>query len=149
MATSGAKGLEIVEKNEVSLVISDHRMPEMTGVDFLSRVKDISPDSIRMMLTGYADLEASIAAINKGEVYRFITKPWNDEELLLTVKQALEYRNLRLTNRYLAKTVQKESRLLKELEEIHPGISEVSRSSDGAIIIGEEEVENLSMADCL
>jgi len=144
-ATSGAEGIEIVEEKDISLIISDHRMPEMTGVEFLSRAKDISPDSIRIMLTGYADLEASIAAINKGEVYRFITKPWNDEELLLTVKQALEYRDLKLTNRHLTKTVQKQSRLLKKLEDHYPGISKVSRSSDGAIIIDDEELDDLSM----
>jgi len=148
-ATSGAEGIEIVEEKDVSLVISDHRMPEMTGVEFLSRVKDISPDSIRIMLTGYADLEASIAAINKGEVYRFITKPWNDEELLITVKQALEYRDLKLTNRHLNNTVQKQSRLLKKLEGHYPGISKVSRSSDGAIIIDDEELDDLSIEDLI
>ena len=68
-AISGMDGMKIIEEREIPLVISDHRMPGMTGVDFLAKVKEISPDTIRIMLTGYADLEAAIAAINKGEVY--------------------------------------------------------------------------------
>lgn len=141
-ATSGAGGLKIAEANNIDLVISDHRMPEMTGVDFLARMKEISPDTMRIMLTGYADLEAAIAAINKGEVYRFISKPWNDEELKLTVRQTLEYRNLVLKNRDLTKTVRKQYELLKGLEKEFPGISEIKRDEDGSIIIDEDSLED-------
>lgn len=148
-ATSGTKGIEIMEENNISLVISDHKMPGMTGVEFLSKVKEMSPDTIRIMLTGYADLEASIDAINKGEVYRFITKPWNDEELLLTLKQSLEYRDLMLSNRKLTRTVQKQSSVLKKLENHYPGISEVSRLESGAIVVDEDDFEDLSLEDLL
>lgn len=144
-ATSGADGIKIVESKDISLVISDHRMPGMTGVDFLAGVKDISPDTIRIMLTGYADLEAAISAINKGEVYRFISKPWNDDELKLTVRQSLDYRDLVLKNRNLTRTVKKQYDVLKGLEKEFPGISNVSRSEDGAIIIDEDSMEDFSI----
>ncbi|MDT8318226.1 MAG: response regulator [bacterium] len=148
-ATSGAEALKIIEKNEIALVISDHRMPEMSGVEFLSHVVETSPDTIRIMLTGYADLKASIDAINKGEVYRFITKPWNDEELRLTVRQSLEYRNIKLENRKLTRTVKRQTQILKKLEEHHPGISDVSRSEDGSIVIDEDAWDDPTLDDIL
>lgn len=148
-ATGGEDGLKIVESRDISLVISDHMMPVMTGVDFLTRVKDISPDTIRIMLTGYADLEAAISAINKGEVYRFISKPWNDEELKLTVRQSLDYRDLVLKNRSLTRTVKKQYEVLKGLEKDYPGISTVSRSEDGTIVIDEDDLDDFSIEEFL
>ncbi len=89
-AESGGDGLMLAAKNELSLIVSDHRMPEMEGVEFLSKVKALAPDAPRFMLTGYADINAVMAAINKGEVTRFITKPWNDEELKFLVRDGVE-----------------------------------------------------------
>lgn len=134
-ASSGEEGLKILEENEISLVVSDHMMPGMRGVDFLSKAKELSPDTIRIMLTGYADLEATMAAINKGEVHRFITKPWNDKELLFTVKQSLDYRTLLLENVILTKAVRKQRATLKTLEEQYPGITDVKKDEYGAVII--------------
>lgn len=134
-ALSGRKGLEIIKEQNISLVVSDHMMPNMTGVDFLAEVKEISPDTIRIILTGYADLDATMDAINRGEVYRFITKPWNDKELSATVSQSLDYRDLIFKNRSLTKTVSRQSNLLEKLEEKHPGITEVERTANGTIII--------------
>ena len=148
-ATSGAEGLRIAEENDISLIISDYRMPGMTGVEFLSQVKDIVPDAIRIMLTGYADLEASIAAINRGEVYRFITKPWSDEALKMTVSQALEYRELMLMNRRLTRTVKRQHHILKKLEGDYPGISEVTRLEDGAIVVEEDDLEDFNLEEIL
>lgn len=148
-ATSGAEGLKTFEENDVSLVISDHRMPAMTGVEFLASVKEVSPDTIRIMLTGYADLQASIDAINKGEVYRFISKPWNDEELLLTVQQSLEYRDLRLQNIKLTRTVKHQLSILNKLEGHYPGISDVTRTEDGAIVVDEDEFDDFSLDELL
>ena len=148
-ATSGIDGIKILEAREIALIISDHRMPGMTGVDFLARAKEISPDTVRIMLTGYADLEASIAAINKGEVYRFITKPWNDEDLKLTVRQSLEYRDLVLKNRTLTLTVKKQNEMLKTLEKDYPGISTIERSEDGSILIDEDALEDFSVEEFL
>ena len=148
-ATSGAEGLKIAEENDISLIISDYRMPGMTGVDFFSQVKDIVPDAIRIMLTGYADLEASIAAINKGEVYRFTTKPWSDEDLKMTVSQALEYRDLMLMNRRLTRTVKRQHHIMKKLEGVYPGISEVTRGEDGIIVVEEDDLVDINLEEIL
>jgi len=148
-ATSGAEGLKTIENHDISLIISDYKMPQMSGVDFLAQVKENSPDTMRIMLTGYADLEASINAINKGEVYRFITKPWQDEEIKLTVSQSLEYRGLMLSNRSLTKTVKKQAQVLKKLENHYPGISEVSRSEDGSIVIDEDDMDDLALDEII
>jgi response regulator RpfG family c-di-GMP phosphodiesterase len=94
IADSGAKGLEILAQESVDLVISDMRMPVMDGARFLAQVKVRSPGSVRILLTGYADMESTIAAINQGEIYRYITKPWEDEEVVALVAGALEIKRL-------------------------------------------------------
>ena len=148
-ATSGADGLKIIEEEEISLVISDHRMPHMSGVDFLARLKEISPDTIRIMLTGYADLQATVDAINKGEVYRFISKPWNDEELLMIVRQSLEYRNILMENRQLTRTVKRQSSILNKLEGQYPGISDITRGEDGSIVLDEGNLDDISLDELI
>ncbi len=84
-ATSALEGMELIQSNTVSVIVSDNMMPSMNGVDFLAWTKTVSPDSVRILMTGYADLHATIEAINRGEIFRFITKPWNDMELRKTV----------------------------------------------------------------
>jgi len=75
------EGLAVLASRPVQLVISDQRMPGMTGVEFLQKVKELFPDAVRVILSGYADVGVIVDSINKGEIYRFLTKPWNDEEL--------------------------------------------------------------------
>ena len=89
-ATSGAEALEILRKESVALIVSDQRMPGMTGVDFLSAAKERQPDAIRMLLTGYTDIESVISAINSGQIYRYITKPWDPVDLENAVDKAIE-----------------------------------------------------------
>ncbi len=89
-ASSGERGLEVLEREEVALVIADQVMPGMTGTEFLERVNTRHPDTIRMLLTGYADVGSLIRAINEGRIYRYIQKPWEPDELRLDVKRALE-----------------------------------------------------------
>jgi response regulator RpfG family c-di-GMP phosphodiesterase len=89
-AESGAEGLQILEKEAVDLVISDMRMPEMDGARFLAKVRERWPDTIRLLLTGYSDIQSILDAINCGEIYRYITKPWDDNDMLLVVRHALE-----------------------------------------------------------
>lgn len=101
LATSGQEGLEIMKKHNMHLVISDQRMPKMTGIEFLEKIIPKYPDCIRMVLTGFSDVEAIIQAINKGRVYRYITKPWNKDDLKITIDHALETFNLKLQNRNL------------------------------------------------
>lgn len=88
-AASGPEGLEVMEKEDVWVVVSDYLMPGMRGIEFLSKVKARWPRSIRIMMTAYADLSIAIDAINKSEAYRFVTKPWNNQELMETVDEAL------------------------------------------------------------
>jgi len=102
-AGSGEEGLELLnEAPQVQVVISDYRMPGMNGVDFLKEVYCRHPETIRIVLSGYADTASVVAAVNEGQIYKFIPKPWNDDELRVTVAKALEHfasqrRNLQLT----------------------------------------------------
>jgi len=93
-AESGAEALALLEKETVDLLISDMRMPQMTGADVLEQVRSKWPDVVRILLTGYSDLTSTIAAINRGEIYRYISKPWNDDEIVLVVQDALERKQL-------------------------------------------------------
>ena len=88
-ADSGQEGLNILEHEDVWVVVSDYLMPGMRGIEFLSKAKGLRPDTIRIMMTAYADLSIAIDAINKSEAYRFVTKPWNNQELMDTVDEAL------------------------------------------------------------
>ncbi|MGZ5790151.1 MAG: HD domain-containing phosphohydrolase [Burkholderiaceae bacterium] len=90
IAEGGAAALKILETETVDLVISDMRMPEMDGARFLECVRTRWPDTIRLLLTGYSDIQSILDAINRGEIYRYITKPWDDNDILLTVQLALE-----------------------------------------------------------
>jgi putative two-component system response regulator len=87
--TTAAEGMELIKSNKVSVIVSDNMMPGMKGIDFLTLTKTISPDSVRILMTGYADLHAAIEAINSGEVFRFITKPWDDNELRQIVSDSI------------------------------------------------------------
>lgn len=88
IANEGPMALEILQRNKIDVVVCDQRMPGMSGIDVLRAAREISPNTIRIVLTGYADLEAAIDAVNQGEVYRYINKPWSNEELLVTVLEA-------------------------------------------------------------
>lgn len=101
-AASGQEGLDTLKQSgPFKLVVSDYRMPAMNGVEFLSEVCNRWPDTERMILSGYADTAAIVSAINEGQIYKFIAKPWNDDELLRTVHEALDRYQLRATNRQL------------------------------------------------
>ncbi len=116
-AESGIEALELLRKGPVDLIVSDQKMPKMTGVEFLQRSKEYSPDSIRILLTGYADINAAIDSINKGNVYRYITKPWNNDELRSTIRNALEFSRLRKENENLLQLTQKQNLELKDFNE--------------------------------
>lgn len=91
-ATSGPEAIQLLESSPepVTLIITDQRMPQMTGIEFLERTLDAYPDTIRMLLTGYTDLESVISAVNKGQIYRYLTKPWDPVDLANTVDRAVE-----------------------------------------------------------
>ena len=116
-ATSGAEGLKILEENDVHLVISDQRMPLMSGTEFLAKVKERYPSAIRIILTGYTDVETITESINKGHVYKFFLKPWNDQSLKLEIKQALEYYDLTQVNKMLHEKIVEQNEELKQINE--------------------------------
>ncbi len=87
-AVSGSDALNIIRSNLISIIVSDQRMPEMPGIELLKQVKEISPLTVRILLTGYADLNAVVESVNTGEIFRFIEKPWNNERLKKTIETA-------------------------------------------------------------
>ena len=130
-AHSGAEALELLKKEPVHVVISDHRMPGITGADLLRKIKALYPETIRIMLTGHADVNAIMGAVNEGAVYKFITKPWNDDDLRLTVSLALEQYDLIQENKSLKKqavTQKKEINRLSRFVNVH-------RSQLGSLLI--------------
>jgi putative nucleotidyltransferase with HDIG domain len=114
-AESGKMGLEILAQDAVDLVISDMRMPEMDGATFLEQVRLRWPATTRILLTGYADVGSTIDAINRGEIYRYIAKPWDDNDLTLIVRDALERQRLSRENSRLLKLTQAQNEELKDL----------------------------------
>ncbi len=114
-AGSGAEGLGVLEKETVDLIISDMRMPEMDGAQFLEQVRGRWPGVVRILLTGYADIASTIAAINRGEIYRYIAKPWDDNEIVLTVRDALERKRLESENARLDAMTKQQNEELKAL----------------------------------
>lgn len=100
-ANSGAEGLEVLSVNKVDVIISDQRMPGMTGVEFLRQAKTQYPDTVRIVLSGYTELQSVTDAINEGAVYRFLTKPWEDEQLREQITKAFEHKELLEQNRQL------------------------------------------------
>lgn len=90
VAISGEEALKILATKKVHVIITDQRMPEMTGVDFLEKVLERFPDPMRILLTGYADMNAVVDAVNKGKIFHYLAKPWNEEELDMTIKRAYE-----------------------------------------------------------
>jgi len=144
--SSPEAALEYARHNPVDLVLSDYRMPAMDGVAFLKKFKQIQPDTARLILSGYADLNALMGAINEAQIYRFLNKPWNDYELISSIAQALAYRNLTLENQRLADEVRVELGAMtpqelerRRLEEQEPGITKVNWGADGSVILDEDE----------
>jgi two-component system, probable response regulator PhcQ len=138
VANEPAQALEILKTEKVDLVLSDHLMPNMTGLEFLGIVRDRYPNSVRILLTGHADMETAIKAINDGQVYRFLTKPWDDVELKVTLYLAFEHLDLEREHRRLLSTVRRQADLITDLEAQFPGIGAIRRNSDGAILLDEE-----------
>ncbi len=137
-AGSAEEALEKLKTFPAGIVLSDNMMPGMNGLDFLQQVKQIYPNTIRILITGKSDVQMTIEAINKGEIFRFLLKPWNDEELKVTIRIAFRYHDLITENKRLSETVDKQSSLLEEIEIKYPGITKVKREEDGSILFHEE-----------
>ncbi|MFZ6871227.1 EAL domain-containing protein [Undibacterium sp. Di27W] len=105
-ASGGHEGLEVLEKNRVDVIISDQRMPLMTGVEFLRNAKKLYPDTVRLILSGYTELQYITDAINEGAIYKFLTKPWDDELIRANIREAFHYKEMEDENRRLSLQVQ-------------------------------------------
>ncbi len=116
-ATSGQDALKILKTNEVSLIISDQRMPDMTGVKFLEKSLKIQPEAVRILLTGYTDIDSVIEAINSAQIYRYVTKPWDARELDLAVTRAIERFELRRELKIKNEALEKANKELQTLDQ--------------------------------
>lgn len=134
-AQSAEDALKVLNAVGIDLIITDENMPGVSGTELLKKIKDLYPDTVRIMLTGVTDMGVAKRAINSGEIYKFFTKPWDDFELLLSVRYALKEKSLEKENIKLKKAVEEQKEILINLEKEHPGITEKNVDSDGCIII--------------
>lgn len=121
-ANNAEQAMMIVENEKISVLITDNLMPGKTGLDLVEYVKSVSPDTIRIIMSGHSDMDAVLTAINKGEVFRFILKPWNDKDLLITINLALAYYHLFIENNELHHELTKKNELIQYLCEHYPEI---------------------------
>ncbi len=140
-AQSAAAALDILAAQPVDVVISDEMMPGMLGSEFLALVCREYPDTVRIILTGHANLQSALRAINEGQVYRFLTKPCGELELSVTLRQALQHRELLSKGRMLLRAVRHQHAVLEDLEKAHPGITNVEWDSQGAIVLDDSVTE--------
>jgi len=134
-ANSGDQALELMEGRNIKAVVSDERMVGMQGSELLAEVKRRSPDTVRILLTGHATLDAAMRAVNVGEIYRFFLKPWDDTQLRFALMSAVEKYDLEAENRRLLATVKHQALEIKVLEKRYPGISRVERNAAGTFVL--------------
>ena len=133
-AASGQKGLDILKKQQISMVICEYKIPLMNGLEFLERVRIIYPDILTIMVTDHADIELAIKAINEAGVYKFLLKPWDDINFKNTIKKTLESFQVIKKRDVLVRKVKTHEVTLKDLEKRYPGITKVERDEDGYIL---------------
>ncbi len=141
-AESGKAGLGVLESEAVDIVISDMRMPEMDGARFLEHVREQWPDTVRLLLTGYSDIQSILDAINRGEIYRYITKPWEDNDILLIVRHALERKALEHEKRRLEALTQEQNEELRLLNaslemKVEQRTAELKKAHDNLVSLNE------------
>lgn len=151
-APSAEEGLKILHEEKVPIIITDQRMPGVTGVQFLEKIIPEFPDSIRMILTGFSDIEAIIQAINTGRVFRYITKPWDEQELEMTINNAINLYSLKQSNKQLLdelnqKVHEQEKTLNLFKRYVPPAVVEKSLEQDEASIF-DGELKEVSVMFC-
>jgi len=144
---SGAEGLDILAKNDVDVVVSDQRMPGMTGEDFLRRVKELYPNTVRMVLSGYADMNSITNSINQGAIYKFISKPWDDQTLKDVILEAFQRKELNDARlRRAAEIAAANVRLQESNQSLSLKLAEQSQTamiSQAALFIAQENLAKL------
>ncbi len=112
--TSSEEALSILERNTIHILFADQRMPDINGIQLLERARKISPDTIRIIITGYSDIDVAIDAINRGAVFKYVSKPWNQEDIDTSIKNAIEFYNLKTENKNLLVELNEQNKLLKK-----------------------------------
>lgn len=146
-ANSPDDAVQLAIAENFDLVISDLRMPGMSGVELLAEIASRHPNTARILMSGYADLAAIVSAVNEANIFRFVAKPWDDNDMRMAVVQALRYRAIILENQRLADIVRaqrsqldRQDAELQRLELEHPGITRIDRDETGAIYIDEDDL---------
>jgi DNA-binding NtrC family response regulator len=134
-ALSAEEAMKIAQARKPHLIICDYQLGGMNGMEFLSKISQNYPEIIAILLTGHAELNAAIEAINKAVLYKFIVKPWDNEELRITVQRALEHRAAISENKKLLSEIRKKDEYISQLEKQHPNITSLKRDSAGHIVI--------------
>jgi response regulator RpfG family c-di-GMP phosphodiesterase len=151
VAEGGAQALDLIKDERVDLVISDMRMPGMDGAQFLEKLRETQPDTVRILLTGYADISSTIAAINAGQIHRYIAKPWNDHDIVLIVREALQRRALEQRNRQLSELSLRQNEELRELnasleDRVRQRTAEIGQINDMLNVAYEELKSNFMLS---
>ena len=146
-ASDPLQALDIARSASFDLILSDYRMPEMNGVEFLIHTKRFNPDAMRLILSGATDFTGLVNAVNKAEIYRFISKPAQSYDLISTIEQALQYHQIAKENKMLAEQVRSQQQelerrevALKRFAQEHPVLAQVNWDADGSIILNDDEV---------
>lgn len=137
-AASGIEGLDLLANQDIGVIISDQRMPQMTGVDFLRKVKMLHPKTVRIVLSGYAEIETVTSAINEGAIYKFLSKPWDDEQLRVLTDEAFQ--------RYEIK--QENQRLSLQLQEVNQELNRLNKNLEQQVADKTREItKNITMLE--
>ena len=138
-ACSGMEGMEMLAQHEIDVIISDQRMPEMSGVEFLTQVKELYPQTIRIILSGYADLDSVIDAINRGAIYKFFIKPWDNEALRAEVLEAFRHHEL----------AREKANLVQEIQASNDLLAQVNLELAAAVEHKDSQIEHIAHYDSL
>jgi two-component system, probable response regulator PhcQ len=135
-ASSAAEALAVSDRTSLDLIISDYMLgPDINGIRLLEKLLDKQKDALCILITGYADMQVALEAINTIGLYKFILKPWDNNDLIITVRRALEQRALIQENRRLVNELRRRESVLEQLEKEHPGITKIRRNAKGLIEI--------------
>jgi FixJ family two-component response regulator len=142
-ATSAEQALQLMARHEVDVILSDHRMPGMTGVQLLRRVRDLYPDTVRLVLSGYTELQSITDAINEGAIYKFLAKPWDDAQLRADLRDAFALKEMADQNRRLDQEVQHANRELAELNRRQQALLDAQRAQNQREVDSREAKQEL------